>query len=1177
MVGSRVSASTVSPPYRLVRLLGQGGMGQVWEARHLVAGTAVAIKLLAGHRPWTEQMITHLRFEAMTIARLAHPNIIRLLDLSMAPAGAFGGLVGQAGPAPLLVMELAESGNLDGWVGRLSWSSVHRVITQLLLALAHAHAQSVLHCDIKPSNLLLSSEGTLILSDFGLSALAGGKRVGTPGYLSPEQHDGDSAEYGPWTDLYGVGCTIYRLLTGATFTGVVHERFVEQAGSDVPPAVWPWLRWLTTREPMARPAHARSALDVLTDQIGAAPEGAIGLPVSRYPRGLEGDCADGTEPPLAGGSGSEVSDTQSRWSWAVTGGPGVQEAPLPPPSVVVLNLEDESSGERDVASPTRTGGGSYLLRSDRYETSSRAPTGGGPREEETGAPASPIEGQNRNPLAVAGMGDGLLGWRLAPLIGREHEKQALLSSLEAWRRGVGPRVVRILGTSGIGKSRLAGWLHAEVHERAWAEHVGPLDLRSLTDTPPATWRRLLQLHQRFGSALVLPREDLLAWRRRMGAPLAGQSAPVSGAPPTGSEMESICEVLAWSAKEAPVVVWLEVANPPSREALAFLRVMSEVPGRLLLLLEVHGTGSWTEAVPLPGMELKLGGLDPWAMSAVLEWFVMLEPAVLAELVTSAQGNPGYAIELLHGCQEQGLLRHSADGFHTAELLDVDFSEATKTRWDTILSALGGIDPSIELAAVLGPGCQLSTWREVAEVLGVECSVAAVDALDRVGLVTLVKPDTEVEFSFVQPHFRAALLRHSAREGRYEALRERCIGALRPRTDRWSRARCGVLLYESGALHQAADLLFWTSSAIAPDDLGTALRLLRLAERALVEAGEGEGARPRVRIWALQSVFAQMANEPRRADALSRRVLDAAPPDQWHLELAIAHVTCCRLALGIDKEKSLAHARLATRHAQRCESLHVLQHAECDLARALLKAGELDAARRQFQRVMILGPEGQRIGSMVWFHLAELELVAFDLQAALEAARRAKGVNERLGHTWNQVLSLIYLVVAHRMGGELQDARRALEEARRLNVDPRLQAWHIEKEASLLAVEEGHVRQARENLGRVLAVESAGLSSPMKLTLCGCMVRIAADLGRWEEARQCLLDVERMLDQMTGESVGYEAPYQLLKAGDRALSAGAFGLAGAAYALCLRLATTNGGELIQQRAREGMTRALREDG
>ncbi len=202
--------------YRLVKSLGRGGFSEVWQAEDSVLGRAVAVKVFTAPAGQPD-LVARFHREARIVAGLRHPNVVVVFD------------AGVDQDVPYVVMELLAGPSLDGLLamrGPLPVGLALGYAEQAAAGLAAAHAAGVVHRDIKPGNLVLDSDGTLKVVDFGIASLAGastsltatGVTFGTPAYLSPEQAAGRPAE--PRSDLYSLGCVLYALLTGdPPFTG----------------------------------------------------------------------------------------------------------------------------------------------------------------------------------------------------------------------------------------------------------------------------------------------------------------------------------------------------------------------------------------------------------------------------------------------------------------------------------------------------------------------------------------------------------------------------------------------------------------------------------------------------------------------------------------------------------------------------------------------------------------------------------------------------------------------------------------------------------------------------------------------------------------------------------------------------------------------------------------------
>lgn len=195
--------------YRVESRLGRGGMGTVYKAVDETLGREVAIKSLNADVS-DAALLKRFRAEAVTLARLNHPNIATLFELTEHE--------GQL----LMIMEFVRGETLDRMAqhaGPMAVERASRLALQVLDALGHAHRSGIVHRDLKPANVMLTESGLVKVMDFGLARMIGtehltndGFMVGTPAYMSPEQVLG--REIDGRTDLYAVGVVLYRLLTG---------------------------------------------------------------------------------------------------------------------------------------------------------------------------------------------------------------------------------------------------------------------------------------------------------------------------------------------------------------------------------------------------------------------------------------------------------------------------------------------------------------------------------------------------------------------------------------------------------------------------------------------------------------------------------------------------------------------------------------------------------------------------------------------------------------------------------------------------------------------------------------------------------------------------------------------------------------------------------------------------
>jgi len=196
--------------YEVLELIGEGAMGTVYRAYHAQLARTGAVKVMHAISPDSDS-IARFRHEAQAIARMRHQNILNVFD--------FGEYEG----TPYMIVEYVPGGNLAGRLnqGLLPWGTAMRFLHGIAAGLDYAHSQGIVHRDVKPANVLLEKDETLVLADFGLAKLLRGSSLqsltgvttGTPAYMAPEQVTGQ--EVGPAADRYSLATIAYEMLTGS--------------------------------------------------------------------------------------------------------------------------------------------------------------------------------------------------------------------------------------------------------------------------------------------------------------------------------------------------------------------------------------------------------------------------------------------------------------------------------------------------------------------------------------------------------------------------------------------------------------------------------------------------------------------------------------------------------------------------------------------------------------------------------------------------------------------------------------------------------------------------------------------------------------------------------------------------------------------------------------------------
>ena len=262
--------------YELRDCLGQGGMSVVWRARDLILSRDVAVKMLAARDD--EGLRISVRSEALAAAKLAHPHAARVYD--------YGEAVAEDGQRfPYIVMELLRGAPLSDAATPMPPRRAFQICAEIASALAAAHAHGVIHCDVKPSNVMLTTVGAKVF-DFGIASTVAAtddgnladEVVGTPAYLAPEQLTGLAVT--PATDVYALGVLLYGLLSQGVPWAAPTEAAMVAAHLLDEPAELPSLDGITeeietlyrrclARDPALRPAA--SDLAVLFAAAARAP------------------------------------------------------------------------------------------------------------------------------------------------------------------------------------------------------------------------------------------------------------------------------------------------------------------------------------------------------------------------------------------------------------------------------------------------------------------------------------------------------------------------------------------------------------------------------------------------------------------------------------------------------------------------------------------------------------------------------------------------------------------------------------------------------------------------------------------------------------------------------------------------------------------------------------------
>jgi eukaryotic-like serine/threonine-protein kinase len=821
-----VTAGVPVGPFTLDAVIGQGGMAQVWRGRHTRQGSPAAVKVMTGG--WTRDVDyrAFFREEVHAVAGLDHAGIVVVYDqgeVDAAAAAASGGRL-RAGD-PYLAMELARS-TLRAVQTDLDWPRARSILRAILEALGHAHSRGVIHRDVKSSNVLLfEAQGALAvkLADFGLAFTLDRQGQwtdpdgvsGTPLSMAPEQLQGQWRDYGPWTDLYALGCLAHEMVCRRPVfppgAGIASRLAQQPAALEpaitVPAGLQGWLGRLLQPSPRDRFQRAADAAHALAELSG--PEALLS------PAWTEGPTAPGlAEEPTA-------PRLDGAWETALPAGLAGPLCPRLPPPVV---------------------------------TDWR-----------------PAHAQRRVPH-LPGAGLGLFGLRAVPLVGRHAERDVLWDSLKTVHAERRARLVLLRGAPGHGKTRLAEWLADQAHEVGAANVLKAFHgaLPGPGDGLPRMFCRFLRCVGLEHGELVsrterLLREDgvrnpeewqgLAAFMAPAATPDRTSTPPLSPAERHGLAIRFLRRLC---RKRALVLLFDDVHW--GADSLAFLEGLlnedAAVPLPALLLLTANDEALAERPLESAALarllnhpraaRLAVPPLPAADHARLVGEMLDLDGELAQRVHARTEGNPLFAVHLVGDWVQRGVLREGPAGFRLADGVAVpeDVQQVWTDRLSRIVERQGlPAAVALELGAALGQFVQREEWESACR----EAEGAATESLlDELAAGRLARR-VQGGWTFAHVLLRSVLEQASRAAGRWGAVNEACAAMLLSRYGAGPRGiaeRVGRHFLEAGLSREAVEpLLQGAREKRETSEYEAAHALLALRERALLAAG-AQAADPR---------------------------------------------------------------------------------------------------------------------------------------------------------------------------------------------------------------------------------------------------------------------------------------------------------------------------------------------
>ncbi len=711
----------------LDRILGRGGMGVVVAGQHRRTELPVAVKFLNSTDVQSDRQ-SDFRREVQAHAALRHPHIAYLFDYGQIPDDLPRDDLPIPANAHFVAMELAPLGTLADQAFVDDWPTLRLLLQQILDGLAYAHARSVIHRDLKPANLLLFPDPQdelpflCKLTDFGLAHVFRdhvaespqylGTISGTPNYMAPEQAQAQWRRYGPWTDLYGLGCIAFELACGAPpfSDGSTLDRLHAHTSSDRPS--------MTPRFPVPDAFHhwVRRAISIAIDQrFQSAADAARALPEADTSGAL------GTPQPLEP-SISTPKDARTT------------SAPIAPTLEAVLagiGAPPESTPQPEPATPS-------------------------PNPQPIAIPpihfpdhwAPPSTHQLPTPLVDTGL--GLFDLREPPFVNQDPGRDLIWKTLRQCHQRQHPHLVNLVGPLGAGRSRLAHWMATRARELGVAHSLGAIHTRSgrgPTEGLAGMVRRAFQgwnigrgaFHDHLLDALPpLDNED--SFRNTDARALTELVFPTDGAEDFDGpgyhfanrrqRFAVLTRLLHRLARQRPVILILDDAqwNLEALQWTSFLLKYTSQPLPLLILQTLPETPledssqlsdfqhQWQQSDAVQTYELT--PLDANDHHRLIQHTLPLTDDAADLLFDRTEGHPLFTSQLLSNWIDAGALSAGDQGFHVhSQMADALPDDIHQLWWDRLDRAFAELPlyqrkPSriaLEMAAALGREFTTVEW------------------------------------------------------------------------------------------------------------------------------------------------------------------------------------------------------------------------------------------------------------------------------------------------------------------------------------------------------------------------------------------------------------------------------------------------------------------------------------
>jgi eukaryotic-like serine/threonine-protein kinase len=1152
--------------FEALSTLGQGGMGQVWRGQHPGQAVPVAIKVLSSRVARNPEFRDGFAREVQAMAALDHPGICHIFD--------YGVIDEEAARQPLaiqekliagdpwLAMELAPHGSLDQQPAMRSWSRLRRCLLEILDALAHAHARGIIHRDLKPGNVLICADSKgvrrYVLTDFGLAhaldpsvsrstADIHASMAGTPHYMPPEQLQGQWRDYGPWTDLYALGCMAHELACGQPPFHA--ESFIRLAALhlDAPPPT------LDARfqVPIDLEAwiHRLMAKD-WSHRFACAADAAWALMQLTLPEHLAG------EDEVADGDGALVSMPTFADLAATMEQPLVMGATLVLDSSQIQDLA-QSDQHHAAARPARLFD-SQLVHDAR---AARAIASLEPRAASADdmPPLPPTwrasDALERRSPRLIGAGLGLFGLREIPFVGRAVERDQLWEELRQVQQTRQSRVLIVRGPAGTGKTRLVEWITCRAAELGACQII-----RANHQTIPGPMHGMTPALQATLHAINLPRKAIfervraLLIRHAEGAPASriedialtitelvapGLSDPHDGLPivsfsSAAERHAALNRFLGHYCHLRPVLLWLDDVQW-GEESLSFVESLAAAPTRRPLLIVATAREEALHAAPallarLDALQrseavrtIQLTPLPADEHATLVDDMLALDAQLARQLALRTQGNPLFARQLLSDWVERDLLIHTPTGFALREGAPIALPASIHALWRTRLDHLEAAHPGtallLEYAATLGQEIQRAELAALCRHAGLRLPANLDDLLIERGLAHRRAGG----WAFAHGLLHESLLEIAQAAGRL-ALHHRQAAemlaagpdAARPET----LERRGKHLLAAHADEQALSALWAAMVGYHRTSAYTrALGVIDLRDVALDRMGAASDDARRVCGWPYRAELLRFIGKMAESAEWSERAMAATESMPESTPRADALRTRATLLWSqADPHSALKLNLQAQEIYTRLHDHHGLVQAMHGYGWVLLGTRRYKEALEVFERGARLAARIQDLRNEAWCiqGIADMLIRLRQPDRGEEYARRAGALFSAVGSRTGLALAQSTIADAQRQRGQLDQALICYMEARELWRETGSSLMSLASfRIALVKLHQGQARDARTLLGELTAhVHLNNFLLVLGQLLCSlALASHAGDVEEWDACWLQLAHLEqsRMID------------------------------------------------------------------